>query len=648
MNFITTKETLILLASFLVSLLTLYYIWQKRRIKGTNWLIYAIIAIAVDNLCAMARVSSTDLTGDILWSKLQYLGAATSPVFLLLFFINFPHRQFKLNSQSISSLFIIPAICIIFVMTNEYHFLFWSGFEDITGTRNSYVFLHGPVFWVTQFYSYLCGVIVIGMIIRNVFKSSGFLRRQSIVMLISSFFPFMAGLLYIFDLNPMPSLDLLSIGYSISGLGMVISIMFLHMFELLPISRSLLVENLQDGVIVIDKELRIIDINPSAKQMLENNSLKPGDSIEKIERKDFFNAINQKERQIEVQLNNHRHQTLQFIPTPLTDENGNTAGSMIVIRDLTEIRNVELALHQSEERYRSLINDVINISSIGMCILDKNFHIVWVNQAAVDYWRIHMVNIIGNDIRELLRSIDTEAIENSKEVIAKINSAFENGEFIKDMKIHFLADGMDGENWLMYNSKPIRVGYYAGGRIEQYINITEIEILQKKIELLAVTDELTGIYNRRGLFELGFHDFKRARRSGSTLSVIYVDIDRFKKLNDSYGHAKGDLALIELVERIQSNLRDMDIFGRYGGDEFVIIVPDANITQALEIAERIRTCIRSSPFMVNGDEIYLESSIGIAQINPDDNFASLLDRADHFMYRAKQKGFNQIEIEEHT
>lgn len=91
----------------------------------------------------------------------------------------------------------------------------------------------------------------------------------------------------------------------------------------------------------------------------------------------------------------------------------------------------------------------------------------------------------------------------------------------------------------------------------------------------------------------------------------------------------------------------MDIFARYGGDEFVIIIPDANISQVLVIAERIKNCVAATPFIVNQNEIFLESSIGVAQIRPNEDFSSLLNRADQCMYLAKQKGKNQVETENH-
>jgi diguanylate cyclase (GGDEF)-like protein len=187
------------------------------------------------------------------------------------------------------------------------------------------------------------------------------------------------------------------------------------------------------------------------------------------------------------------------------------------------------------------------------------------------------------------------------------------------------------------------VGFYTGGRIEQLVDITEQKCLQKKIEKLAITDELTGIYNRRGLFELGLHDFNRARRTNMLLSIIYIDIDHFKDINDQYGHSKSDMILRELVNRVKANLRDMDTFSRVGGDEFIILLPEANLQQAQEIANRLKAVVSNLPFQIGPLPIPVSLCMGVTQIDQLDTFSNLIDRADSLMYKAKQNGRNRIE-----
>ena len=644
MYFITTKESFIFLSSFLVDMLTILVIWKKRQINGMHWLILAMVAVAVDNFFSILIASSVRIDQIIFLSKMEYLGASFPTPLLLLFFLSYPVNQAEKTPKLIATLLTIPILSILAVFTNDNHFLFWTGFHQVSGTLNSYYFSHGPFYWVFISYSYLCGLAIIFLIIKYMVQFPGIHRLQSFVMLISSISPIVAGILYSFKLTPLPGLDILPISFSISGLGIVISVVFLRLFDLLPISRNMLVENLQDGVIVVNDKKKIVDINPSAVKLFSPWELRVGDSIEKLE-EIFPNEFLQTENSFEITISKPESRNFLITPNKMDNNFNSISGYIYIIRDITEMREVEFELCQSQERYRSLIDDVVDVSSIGIAIVDKDCNIAWVNQAIINSWESSREALIGIDIRELLRISFSTRIDDNSHILNKILESYIKGEYIENLEIHIQAKGDIPEKWLMYSSKPIQVGYYAGGRIAQFVNITEQKKLQAKIELLAITDELTGIYNRRGLFELGTHDFTRAHRTKTLISAIYLDIDRFKELNDRFGHAQGDQILTELVIRIQSQLRDMDIFARYGGDEFVILIPDANLDQALEISERIRKTIADTPFHVEESEYSLYSSIGVAQIKPEDDFSSLLDRADRCMYCSKQKGQNQVKSE---
>ena len=641
MAFIITQETYFFIASLIINVVTIAVIWQKRNSKGMYWLYLAMIAVAIYNLFALLDASSAELSGRIFWSKLEYLGASTvSPLFLI-FFTRHPFQRIKYNTWFVPAVLFIPVAAIVAVMTNESHYLFWTGFQRIAGTPNGYIFLHGPFYWIAFIYNYICGIISIILIYLNTRRSSGIYHIQSLVALTVCAFPFIAGLLYSLDLNPFPGMDILPIGFSIGGLGIVLSVVFMRMFDLVPVSRTLLVENLQDGVVVLDSQKTIVDINPAAIRLFNNEKIKVGMTVDHPGT--FWGIFDRTDQPFEILRKDPEISHLLSIPTPLIDENGRLAGYMYVLRNMTEIRRVEKALNQSQERYRSLIEDVVDAATIGICILDKNFHIIWVNQASLDSWFFTRESVLNKDIRETLPANEYPRAENREKILQKIFTSYRNGTYLENLEIHFNALEGKPERWVLYSSKPIRVGYYAGGRIEQLVDITEQKYLQKQVERLAITDELTGIYNRRGLFELGLHDFNRARRTNTLLSAVYLDVDYFKKLNDHYGHSQGDCVLVELVSRIQAQLRDMDIFGRYGGDEFIVLIPDASLKQAREVAERIKDTVSRSPFAIGLEQSPVTISLGVVQINHQDTFAGLLDRADACMYRAKDNGRNRIE-----
>jgi two-component system cell cycle response regulator len=168
--------------------------------------------------------------------------------------------------------------------------------------------------------------------------------------------------------------------------------------------------------------------------------------------------------------------------------------------------------------------------------------------------------------------------------------------------------------------------------------------LDQSLEL-AVTDQLTGLHNRRYMTGQIGALMKRAALGGEPVSLLLVDIDHFKKINDSFGHDVGDEVLKEFAARLASNVRAIDLPVRYGGEEFVIVMPDTQLTDARRIAERIRLHVAGSPFRaMSGDELLsVTISIGVASSQPgEDDAQGLLKRADEALYEAKSSGRNRV------
>jgi diguanylate cyclase (GGDEF)-like protein len=167
--------------------------------------------------------------------------------------------------------------------------------------------------------------------------------------------------------------------------------------------------------------------------------------------------------------------------------------------------------------------------------------------------------------------------------------------------------------------------------------------LYAQTQQLAITDELTGIFNRRGLFELGRREVERSLRFGHALSALMVDIDNFKVVNDNFGHKVGDQVLKALAARCLANIRDIDIFGRYGGEEFVILLPESPVEDACLVAERLRRLTADEPFDTTMGAIAISVSIGVTEVSRlGEDLNALVDRADQALYAAKQAGRNRI------
>ena len=166
--------------------------------------------------------------------------------------------------------------------------------------------------------------------------------------------------------------------------------------------------------------------------------------------------------------------------------------------------------------------------------------------------------------------------------------------------------------------------------------------LYQETQTQALTDALTGVYNRRGLFQLGEFEFQRSRRINRPFSLLMFDIDHFKKVNDQHGHPVGDQVLLQLAQRCLRNSRTTDLVCRYGGEEFVVLLTETNLEAASFIAERLRISIMSNPFTTDTGEIRITSSIGVAEAKKKDDLHSLIERADEALYLAKNAGRNQV------
>lgn len=202
------------------------------------------------------------------------------------------------------------------------------------------------------------------------------------------------------------------------------------------------------------------------------------------------------------------------------------------------------------------------------------------------------------------------------------------------------------------NLMGLRAGFFNSehaSRLRAFADQVAVAIenarLYAEVERLATLDEVTGIFNRRRLFELGQREFDLSRRYSSPLSAILIDLDLFKKINDTYGHHAGDHVLAGIAATIASCVRGIDVFGRYGGEEFVLLLPQSNLDAALEVSERLRMRIEAQRFETKRGVIQVTISLGIACLTDEiPSLATLIDRADQAMYAAKRAGRNRVEV----
>jgi two-component system cell cycle response regulator len=202
------------------------------------------------------------------------------------------------------------------------------------------------------------------------------------------------------------------------------------------------------------------------------------------------------------------------------------------------------------------------------------------------------------------------------------------------------------------------VGYLSKNNLSQEKLINTIDVAldnwtrlqqamadKEKLEKLANFDSLTGLYNRRAILSKLYELINLANRYKDDFSLSMLDIDHFKRVNDSYGHLTGDEVLEKVAALIRQNIRDTDIAGRYGGEEFIIILPKTNLSSSWVVAERLRSIIEKAEMKDSaGDAFAITVSQGLAGWERGEDAYSLISRADTALYKAKEKGRNRVQI----
>lgn len=315
---------------------------------------------------------------------------------------------------------------------------------------------------------------------------------------------------------------------------------------------------------------------------------------------------------------------------------------MEIAIDITERKRGEIELRESE-RFLNMVFESINDP---FNIIGRDYRILKTNESYARMREKSIKEIIGKHCYEVLYNRSTICEDCS------VKETFDKGIPVTKEKLLVLPSGMN--TWVEIFTYPIiDENGEITGVIEYTRDITkrkraeaERDILVERLQYLSRTDDLTGLLNRRALLEKLEEEVKRARRYNYNLSLIICDIDYFKEINDAYGHDIGDIALKNIASLLKKSLRDIDIIGRYGGDEFFLILPETSIEGAKEIAERIRLVIRN--FNLNLDEhinINMTVSLGLAEFDPDkEDIDGFIKRADNALYLAKDKGRNRVYI----
>jgi diguanylate cyclase (GGDEF)-like protein len=454
---------------------------------------------------------SPSLSDKIFWNNVQFLGAVASPVAFFIFCFTFTRQTIGIYPLIWRSLAFIASALLLLIWTDGYHSLFRGAVGIEPGAPfSTLVFSDGPLFVLYPIIAYPLLILGAYTVMVNYLTSPRVYRLQIATVMVGILIPWIATLVTWLKLVNVNLHDLTPLTFGISNLVVAWALFRFGLFDLIPVAYNTLVDQMKDGVIVLDHDWRILDMNAASQEILN------------------INLVQALGKQIPTE------HPLAHILFECTGKSTYPSKVAFTVDD--------------DERY----------------------------------YEMHVTMLLDN-----------------------------------------------------------RKAVY--GRLVLLHDITDWKRAEKKLEIMALTDPLTGIYNRRHFFELAENEYTRSIRTGSAMSMILIDIDHFKIVNDSLGHLAGDRVLQDLTARCQGVLRQYDIIARYGGEEFIILLPETGKEAAEQIGERLRERIASEPFLTADGQAVVTISLGISshQSVGSESLNSLVNCADLALYQAKQKGRNQ-------
>lgn len=320
----------------------------------------------------------------------------------------------------------------------------------------------------------------------------------------------------------------------------------------------------------------------------------------------------------------------------LRSEDDEIVGSIAIGHDITDIRRAEITIRQRERQLSTLMDNLPGMAY--RCRYDEHWTMLFVSSGCRE--------LTGYEPEELLNNQRVSYAElivdnNNENILRTVETAIGNAE---PFSLEYPVVRKDGRRiWVWERGRAVE----GNGDILLegiILDISDRKTLEDELSELATRDPLTGLFNRREMTRLLDEEIARAKRYGRALSLLWIDFDHFKAINDEHGHAAGDSVLKATSGLLADSVRSVDLIGRFGGEEFVILLPEMDRSEAGETAERLRRLISETPQPLgNGRTVPLTISIGVS-VFPDNGTDSqdLCAAADRAMYQAKSSGRNRV------
>lgn len=356
MNPVFTIYSAFFLATAFVSFHVANLARKRRKVKGGTELALLMLTAGIWAILIMFETAAPTLQDKIFWSKLAYFGAVSTPVLYLIFVLRFTGKEKYLSLKYVLLMFIVPALTLVLTITNEKHSLIWPGFSPISATTNLMEYQHGPGFWIGYMaYNNLLLILATFYLYGFIMHHMKTFRSQGWVVFVACLCPWSASVLYITRTNPVPGLDLVPVSIILSGALLVYSILHIRFLDLAPVARETLVETLPDGILALDEQNRIQDINETALVMLgirNKNILGLDVELSGANGRELLNAAIALESfdQFEFQ-GSDGTKTFKILKQPIKKHPGSR---LVVMRDISDQVSRQQEVRAGEARYRHM------------------------------------------------------------------------------------------------------------------------------------------------------------------------------------------------------------------------------------------------------------------------------------------------------
>ena len=638
-----------LIVSGALALILAGFIWRRRAAPGGLPLFVLLLALTVWDWMYAGYWLTPDIVIKRFWLNLAYIGVVIStPVFLIMA-LQFTARGGWLTRITYVMLSIPALLTLAILWTDPFHHLFFGGI-DFTDSVN--LLTGGTWFWFHLIYTYvlsLTGLTVLGL---EFVRRRGLYRRQLGILILGTVIPSLGNLVTLFLPPVFPGLDLTPMLMLVSGVFYAYGIFGLRLMDLIHISRDALVETLEDGILVIDLQNRVADLNARALELASIKDSPIGKPASEVYARwqELLEKYDLPEARFQVDLPQPPYSALDVRILPLKDASGQIAGRLAIWRDVTEEKRAENELR--------IFRHALEQSPSSILITDSDGYIEYVNRQFGQITGYSLEDVRGKTPR-ILKSGETPDSN-----YQKLWQTIKRGEVWEGEVLNRRKDGTT--YWAHELIAPV---LDADGKVSRFISmqqditqrkhaeselrlmntrlqvqLMENEHLHEQLREEAIRDSLTRLFNRRFMEETLDREVSRAVREPFPISVVMMDVDLFKSINDTYGHQAGDTVLQTLGTLLLENTRISDIACRYGGDEMVVVMPGASLQDAAHRAEEWRAAFSLLEFTLGDARVKTTLSLGIASLPDHAQIPNeLLGAADKALYRAKSKR-NYVEI----